>query len=95
MKMMQKFVAVVFCAGLLAGCSDQTKQEAKEMLKETGEAASSAAKDTKENVEKIGKAVEAGVERGKEEFNKDDAPTTTPADDADADGVSNADEPNP
>lgn len=93
MRIFKQLSAVGFSVLLLAGCSDKTKQETKEMLKETGEAASSAAEDTKENVKKIGSAVEAGVERGKEEFNKPDTQSQAP--DADADGVPNSEDPQP
>ena len=93
MRIVKQLSAVGFAVLLLAGCSEQTKQETKEMFKETGEAASSAAEDTKENVKKIGSAVEAGVERGKEEFNKPETPAGAP--DADADGVPNSQDPQP
>lgn len=68
-------LAVLFIALMaLVGCSEATKQEAKEALDATGEAVQAAADDAKSNAEKVGEAVKAGVERGREEFSKPDAP---------------------
>ena len=85
-----RFAVLSVGLAALLGCSDATKQETKEALDATGEAVQAAAADAKVNAEKVGEAVKAGVERGREEFNEPDAPgvdgeaapAAAPADDA-------------
>jgi hypothetical protein len=87
MKTIEWIAAVGLCLALVCGCSETTKQEAKEALEATGEAAKAAAEDTKANVKKAGDAIEAGV---------DEFRTSPPADDpVDADAVPEAEESQP
>lgn len=77
MKLFKLLAAASLCLILTAGCSEQTKQETKEMLDEAGDAASSAVEDTKENVKKAGEVLETAGEKAKEEFSGDEEPATT------------------
>ncbi len=70
------------CLAIALGCSETTKTETKEALKETGEAISSAAQDTKENAAKAATAVEEGARKVHDKLSgesTDQAPETTPA----------------
>ena len=51
MKIAHTLTLAAACLCFAGGCSEQTKVETKEALKESGEAVRSAAKDTAENVE--------------------------------------------
>ena len=83
--------------GLLvgAGCSAKTKEEAKEALEATTEAAAAAAEDTKANVKKAGEVFEAGVDSAQEKAAE--IRSESPAGDSptDADAVPEAEETNP
>jgi hypothetical protein len=67
---------------LVLGCSETTKTETKEALKETGEAINSAAQDTKENAAKAATAVEEGARKVHDKLSGEPterAPETTPS----------------
>ena len=94
---MKKFeLACLLGAGLLvAGCSEKTKQEAKEALDASTEAASAAAEDTKANVKKAGEVLEAGVDSATEkaaELRRESPAGDSPAD---ADAVPESEESKP
>jgi hypothetical protein len=91
MKLFHYVAAAGVSFALLAGCSEKTKQETKEMLDEAGDAASSAVEDTKDNVEKAGEVIEAAGDKAKEEFSGDDKPATA----TDADAAPDAEEEKP
>lgn len=94
MNFVRTIALIGVAATLCLGCSEKTKQETKEALEATGEAATAAVEDSKANAKKIGEVVEAGVEGAKEKASElRDSP---PADDpADADAVPEAEEPQP
>jgi PBP1b-binding outer membrane lipoprotein LpoB len=71
---MRTATCIVLIGMLLAGCSEQTQQEAQEALSATGEAVKSAAEDTKENAQEAAQAIRAGVQAGKQELQDDDTP---------------------
>ena len=86
---------LALCLAMAVGCSAKTKEEAKEALDATGEAAKAAAEDTKANVKKAGEVLEAGIDSAKEKA--DDLNSESPAGDspADADAVPEAEEATP
>jgi len=94
---MKKFeLACVLGAGLLiAGCSEKTKQEAKEALDASTEAASAAAEDTKANVKKAGEVLEAGVDSAKDKAAELRGESPAGDSPSDADAVPEAEEAQP
>jgi len=93
MKTLQHMVVLGMCLLLVGGCSEKTKVETKEALKETGEAVGAAAEDTKANIKKGAEAVKSGVDKAKEELSEE--PASPPGDDADADSVPESQETEP
>jgi hypothetical protein len=86
---MKKFeLAYLLGVGLLvgAGCSAKTKEEAKEALEATGEAASAAGEDIKANVKKGSEVFDAGVDSAREKAAeiRNESPAGDSPDDADA-----------
>jgi len=73
MKLMKHIAVAGLSAALLVGCSEKTKEETKEAIDATGEAASSAVEDSKENLKKVGEIGKATVDKTKEEFSEPDA----------------------
>jgi hypothetical protein len=90
-----KIFTLTFSAALLVGCSAKTKEETKEALEATKEAAASAAEDTKANLQKSGEVLKAGVDSAKEKA--EELNSNSPAGDspADSDAVPEAEEPQP
>ena len=95
MKTFQSLAAIAVCTLGLAGCSEQTKQESREALDATKEAAESAGEDIKVNAKKAVEVGKTAVDKAKDEFS-DPPPSTPPTTtDADADGVPDSKDPAP
>lgn len=68
MKFAKTLTLAASCLAFSTGCSEATKTETKEALKETGEAISSAAEDTKENAAKVADKIEEGARTAKDKL---------------------------
>jgi hypothetical protein len=90
-----KLFTLGLAVALLVGCSAKTKEETKEALEATKEAAASAAEDTKANLQKSGEVLKAGVESAKEKAQELNTESPVGDSPADADAVPEAEEPKP
>jgi hypothetical protein len=86
MKMLEVACLVGVSFIVIAGCSAKTKEEAKEALEATTEAAAAAGEDIKANVKKGSEVFEAGVDSAKEKAAeiRSESPAGDSPDDADA-----------
>jgi hypothetical protein len=63
-------LALLAAGVLTVGCSEKTKVETKEAVKQSGEAIEAAAEDAKVNIKKSGKVLKSAAEKAKEEFSE-------------------------
>jgi hypothetical protein len=95
MNMFKHFTAIALAVAIFSGCSAETKQEAKEALEATGEAASAAVEDTKKNVDKAAEAIDARINTEDEPAGETTAEPPAGDSPADADAIPESEKPQP